>query len=120
VNYSFAPIFEAKNSRQFAAVFRDLVDENDEKSVRMVKRIESQVTKMVGDKKDADLLDVFSAKCDDKDLKVVFELFDMDRDGFLNQDEIRNVLSALGESDFELPKKTKKLSFEEFKKLINN
>jgi len=118
--YSFTPIFEAETPRQFSKVLRDLVDENDEQSVRFVKKVEAAVTKMMEKEKkeNINIAEAFSNRCEDRDLKLAFDFFDLDKDGFLNLEEINNVLKALGENDFELPKNLTKLNFEYFKKVL--
>lgn len=118
-SYTFNTIFDAKTPKAFTQVFRDIIDEGDEPSAKFLKKIEGTVTKFAADKKkDDELMDFFASKCEESDLRLVFSLFDIDGDGFLNEEEIKGVLKALGETDFELPKTVTKLNFAQFKSLI--
>jgi len=118
-SYSFHVLFDAKTPKAFTQVYKDLLDENHEPSQKFIKKLKGSVTKVAAEKKkDEELMDIFASKCEESDLRLAFDLFDVDSDGYLNEEEINGALKALGEQDFELPKSVKKLDFEQFNRLL--
>jgi len=109
-------ILECDNEKALINALRPLM-ESDDSSKAFLAKLEVKLKKLTQGK-EGSLISILADRCEEKDLKIAFDFFDVDSNGRLSRKEMVNAMDAIGEKDVNLANSVRGLDFERFKNLM--
>lgn len=109
-------ILECENEKALINALKPLM-ESDDSSKAFFAKLEAKLKKLTQGK-EGSLISILADRCEEKDLKVAFDFFDVDNNGRLSRKEMTNAMDAIGEKDVNLANSLRGLDFEQFKNLM--
>jgi len=119
-----ASILELSDEKSLVDVLRPML-ETDDSSKSFLTDVQSHLLKVFyrfhttsKAEPGEGLIDALADQCEEEDLKMAFDFFDVDSDGFLTRKEMQAGFAALGERDIDIPQSMEVCDFETFKQIM--